>query len=175
MAVNGLQIRPLQDGDDLHALTALLHRAYAALALRGLNYTAVDQTVETTRGRIAQGQCLVAEHTGRLVGTVLYTRRIDPCEATLFTQVASIHQFAVEPALQGQGIGLELIRAAEAIALSHGEPALALDTAEQADHLIAAYQRWGFGIVGHVQWPGKVYRSVLMLKALEPYAHPPRA
>lgn len=173
--MSALRIRPLQDSDDLNELTALLHRAYAALAARGLNYTAVDQTVETTRGRIAQGQCLVAEHAGRLAGTVLYTRRIDPCEATLFTQVASIHQFAVEPALQGQGIGLDLIRAAEALARAQGEPALALDTAEQADHLIAAYQRWGFCIVGHVQWPGKVYRSVLMLKTLVPDARQPQA
>ena len=161
-------VRRLAYHDDLHALTALLHRAYAALAARGLNYTAVDQTVETTRRRIAQGCCLVAEVDGCVVGTLLYTRRITPCEAELFTRVASVHQFAVDPPWQGAGIGAALMDAAEVLARNDGELTLALDTAEQAEHLIAAYARWGFEPAGHVQWPGKVYRSVLMLKRLAP-------
>jgi GNAT superfamily N-acetyltransferase len=166
-------VRPLSGGDDLHALTALLHRAYAALAARGLNYTAVDQSVETTQRRIAQGRCLIAEVDSRVVGTVLYTRRIVPCEAQLFTRVASVHQFAVDPPWQGAGIGAALMAGAEALAREDGESALALDTAEQAHHLIAAYTRWGFVLAGHVQWPGKVYRSVLMLKPISDRAARP--
>jgi len=45
-------IRLLAAGDSLALLTDLLHRAYAPLGARSLNYTAVDQTVETTAHRV---------------------------------------------------------------------------------------------------------------------------
>jgi predicted N-acetyltransferase YhbS len=161
-----LLIRPFDDHDDLHELTALLHRAYAPLSVLGLNYTAVDQTVEMTRRRNASGQCLVAEDSDGIVGTILYTRRVDPCQCVEFTRMASIHQFAVEPLMQKNGIGRTLMTACEALALHDGETSLALDTAEPASHLVAAYSRWGFRTVSHVCWPGKVYRSVVMVKTL---------
>ena len=47
-------LRPLGPKDSLQALTSLLHAAYACLAARGLNFTAVDQSVETTRERLVE-------------------------------------------------------------------------------------------------------------------------
>lgn len=47
---------------------------------------------------------------------------------------------------------------------------LALDTAEQAQHLIALYAGFGYRHVGFVQWPGKVYRSFVLSKALQSVA-----
>jgi hypothetical protein len=41
---------------------------------------------------------------------------------------------------------------------------LAMDTAEQATHLVELYTRLGYRHVGWVQWPGKVYRSVVLSK-----------
>jgi hypothetical protein len=43
---------------------------------------------------------------------------------------------------------------------------MALDTAEQAVHLIELYTRQGYVFVEYVQWQGKSYRSVVMRKAL---------
>ena len=63
-------VRPFAASDSLDALTALLHRAYARLGAMGLNFTAVDQSVEMTRRRVESGQCFVAEANGALVGTV---------------------------------------------------------------------------------------------------------
>lgn len=41
-----------------------------------------------------------------------------------------------------------------------------MDTAEQAAHLIKRYTGLGYAPVGFVQWPGKVYRSVVLSKPL---------
>jgi hypothetical protein len=53
-------IRPIDSTDSLATITELLHSAYARLGAMGFNYTAVDQTEETTRKRVAGGTCLVA-------------------------------------------------------------------------------------------------------------------
>jgi hypothetical protein len=57
----------------MEELTALLHRAYADLGAMGLNYTAVDQSAEVTRLRIAGGRGFVAiDRAGRIVGTIVF-------------------------------------------------------------------------------------------------------
>ena len=46
--MKGCAIRVFAADDLIEHLTELLHRAYAPLGARALNYTAVDQSVETT-------------------------------------------------------------------------------------------------------------------------------
>lgn len=152
----------------LPALTALLHRAYAGLGAMGLNYTAVDQTPEVTAQRLQGGHCLVAEQQGVLVGTLLIKPTVHGGDCAYYQRIgiASVHQFAVDPALQGLGLGRTLLDAAEAWALARAYRELALDTAEPATHLVARYGRWGYRAVAQVQWPGKAYRSVVMSKVL---------
>ena len=41
-----------------------------------------------------------------------------------------------------------------------------MDTAEQATHLITLYASLGYQAVARVQWPGKVYESVVLSKPL---------
>lgn len=162
-------IRPLGPTDSLAELTSLLHRAYARLGAMGLNYTAVDQTVDVTARRVQGGQCMVAvDAAGTLVGTLVVQPTDAENECAYFTRagVAAVHQFAVEPARQGLGIGRQLLGEAERWAAANGFAELAMDTAEGAAHLIALYTRQGYRPVGHVQWPGKVYRSVVLAKAL---------
>jgi GNAT superfamily N-acetyltransferase len=163
-----LHIRPLQSTDSLEQLTALLHRGYARLGAMGLNFTAVDQTVEVTAERIQGSHCLVALWNGELAGTVLGKPQDleSECEYIRRPSVASLHQLAVEPSLQGKGIGRALIAACESWARESGFAELALDTAEPATHLVALYARLGFAQVDTVQWPGKCYRSVVMSKRL---------
>jgi GNAT superfamily N-acetyltransferase len=78
--------------------------------------------------------------------------------------VAAVHQFAVHPEHQGSGIGRMLLQRAERWAKDSGFMELAMDTAEQATHLVELYTRLGYRHVGWVQWPGKVYRSVVLSK-----------
>ncbi|MFD2451166.1 GNAT family N-acetyltransferase [Ideonella paludis] len=179
MALHDSLIRPLDAADDMVALTALIHRAYAPLGAAGMNFTAVDQTLEQTRFRVEHGHCLVAEQHGRVVGTLTLDQAYDPnvhgwARATpwFFRQdVMHLHQFAVDPALQAQGIGAALLAAAQQAAHERGARALALDTALPAAHLLAFYRRHGFAEVAQVQWDAKHYRSTVMLKALS--APPP--
>jgi GNAT superfamily N-acetyltransferase len=170
------ELRPLAPSDSIEALTALLHRSYARLGAMGLNYTAVDQSVETTRARFASGQGLVIENDdGAPIGCVVVA---GPFDVTKFPgtrrspwylrrDIAHLHQLAVEPAQQGHGFGDRLVSACEAWARECGYRAIALDTAEPAHHLRARYTRLGYAEVDHAQWHGKRYRSLILVKPLE--------
>jgi uncharacterized damage-inducible protein DinB/GNAT superfamily N-acetyltransferase len=170
-----IEIRPLAARDSLDALTALLHLAYAPLAAAGLNFSAATQDRETTARRAAEGQCFVAVQDGRLVGSVTvcgpYAEGVAPWAAPVpwfrDRDNAHFHQFAVHPDLQGQGLGRRLVAACERWALQRGYRRMALDTAEPAAALRALYARLGYADVGHVQWEGKAYRSIVMLKSLD--------
>jgi len=171
----GILIRPLQEGDSLVELTALLHAAYASLAAQGWNFTAVDQSVEVTGQRVAAGQAFVAERQGRMVGTVTIAPPKPADGAYLgdpvpdcFTQAghALLAQLAVHPEQRGQGLAERLMDRAEDWARKQGYSHVALDTAQPAQALQERYARRGYDQVGEVQWRGKTYRSVLMLKAL---------
>jgi GNAT superfamily N-acetyltransferase len=152
--------------DSYVALTALLHRAFGTLGAMGLNCTCVDQTVGTTRLRAAGGDCYVAVCDGRLVGTMtLYaTDRESSCELYRRDDIASLRQFAVEPAWQARGIGTLLIAFAEHWAATRGYAELALDTPQPAAHLIAFYRGQGFRIVDFTRFDGKRYDSAILSK-----------
>lgn len=165
-----ISIRRLGPDDSVEGLTALLHRAYAALGANGWNYTAVDQTVEATRKLLAKGTCLVAvDGGGRIVGTVLY----EPPHVSYAgspwlcrPDVAHLGRLGVEPSRQRGGIGARLMAAVEEMARADGAREIALDTAEPAVHLVEWYARCGYRFIEHAQWRGKRYRSVIMSKAL---------
>jgi len=170
-----IEIRPLAARDSFDALTRLLHLAYAPLAEAGMNFTAATQTAEVTARRAAEGQCFVAEHDGAIVGSVTVCGPYAEGEAPWAAGVpwfrerdtAHFHQFAVHPALQGQGLGRRLIVTCERWALQQGYRRMALDTALPAAALRALYARLGYVDVGEVQMPGKHYRSVIMQRALD--------
>jgi GNAT superfamily N-acetyltransferase len=163
-----ITVRPLHGSDSIAELTSLLHRAYARLAAMGLNYTAVDQPAEVTAKRIQGGSCFVAELGTELVGTIVVQPTYAENHCQYFTRpgVACAHQFAVSPQHQGQGIGRMLLERAEQWARQARFTELAMDTAEQAKHLIDLYSRLGYRQVGWVSWPGKVYQSVVLSKPL---------
>lgn len=161
-------IRQLLPSDSIAELTALLHKAYGRLARMGLRYMATHQSEDMTRERVSQGTCLVAIVDGRLCGTILFRN----CEQTRGCswydrpEVASLAQFAVDPALQARGIGLDLLESVEALAVASGAREIALDTAEPATHLVGWYGRLGYRFVEHAQWSHTNYRSVILSKAL---------
>ncbi|HSN21716.1 MAG TPA: GNAT family N-acetyltransferase [Usitatibacter sp.] len=163
-----VEIRPLRSDDSIEELTSLLHRAYAALARMGLNYTAADQSPETTRARVENRQCLVAVDGASLVGTILVNSVVPNALGSWFGKpdVASFHQFGVAPQYQGRGLGSLLLAEAESWARRLGFSEVALDTAESAAPLVAFYVRRGYRSVATVQWNGKTYRSIIMRKRL---------
>ena len=167
-------IRPLNAGDSLEALTQLLHRAYAPLAQAGMNFTACDQVIEVTAQRVASGHCFVATAAGAVIGTVTVSGPYDPVRSPWALQTewfyrpdtAHFRQLAVDPQQQGQHIGQRLVARCEQWAREHGYRHLALDTALPANHLLSRYWSLGYRDMGEVQWEGKTYRSVIMVKDL---------
>lgn len=164
-------IRPLAPTDSIEALTDLLHRAYKRLADMNLRYFATHQTPAQTRERLERAECFVATIDGKIVGTIsaYMTPATDDDAPDLYRRddVACFGQFAVDPDLQGTGLGGRLIAHIEARARELGKTELALDTAETAQHLIDYYARRGWRIVGDADWDVTNYRSVLMSKHLD--------
>jgi GNAT superfamily N-acetyltransferase len=161
-------IRRLQPHDSLDDITSMLHRAFAPMARRGLNCRSANQSVETTRLRVRRGDCFVAVVGGRIVGTITI-QAADPTAAVHFyraADVASVHQFAVDPCFQGTGIGHALLQFAVAWARARQCVELALDTPATADGLRGYYAREGFKPVGLVQVAGRAYPSAVMTKRL---------
>ena len=162
-------IRPLEASDSIADLTDLLHRAYKRLLDMGLRYSATHQSEDVTRSRISGGVCLVATVNGRVIGTVTYAFPSPWPGVPWFDQpgVAGVGQFAVDPELQGQGIGSALLKRVEQLAREDGVTELSLNTAEPAHHLIAYYEKRGYRLVDHTDATMPNYRSVILSKRLD--------
>lgn len=168
MGVDKITIRRWQDSDNLDEITALLHRAYARLAGMGLRFLATHQVPDTTKERIEDGECWVALMGEQIVGTITWYGPGIGDDDFYYDQVGIAHfgQFAVEPEMQGIGLGRRLLELVQNRAKESGATHLALDTSEDAHHLLALYDRWGFKFVQHTQWREVNYRSVILSKEL---------
>jgi GNAT superfamily N-acetyltransferase len=167
-------IRPYRNDDAIPPITGMLHAAYARLAEMGLRYTATYQSDEVTLRRLQRGFPFVAEADGEIVATVtLYPS--DPessCAWYRRPEVFSFGQFGVRPDWQGRGLGSRLLRLMEDEARTRGAGELALDTAQEADHLRGWYGRCGFREVEQVDWSSTNYLSVILSKTLNPSPTP---
>lgn len=163
-----MEIRQLNTYDSLEDLTAMIHRAYRRLAEMGFRYWATHQSVEDTRKRIASGECYVAVQKGILIGTIKLTPpdAASPHPWYARPDVASFHQFAVDPDHQGQGIGSQLLEHIEQRAVELGAAELACDTADRASHLIDFYHRRGYRTVDTANWDMTNYTSIILSKTL---------
>lgn len=158
---------------DVPALTRLLHEAYADLAARGLNFTGATQDEVTTASRsigVGASWVLVGP-AGDLVGTITATsppgRGIKALTGlALEPDRAWLNQLAVHPDARGRGLGTFLWDVVRAWSLEQGMRSVGLDTAQPARSLREMYGRWGFVDADVVQWPGKSYRSVVMIHHL---------
>jgi GNAT superfamily N-acetyltransferase len=170
---NTIQIRRLAASDSLDELTSMLHRAFGDLGRKGLQCTCVDQSVDVTARRATRGDCYVALAAGRIVGTMTLEapRRGAACPWYRRPEVASLHQFAVDPCEQGLGYGKVLLLIASRWARERGYRELALDTPADASHLIDFYRAQGFRVIDKMQRPGKDYCSVVLSKTIEPMRH----
>jgi len=169
---DGLVLRPVTP-DDVPPLTRLLHAAYADLAADGLNFTGATQDEVTTAHRSlgVGASWVLADAGGSLAGTVTVSsppgRGIRALTSlALEPDRVWLNQLAVRPDLRGRGLATSLWGTVRAWALDRGARSVGLDTAEPAHPLRDMYGRWGFVDADVVQWPGKTYRSVVMVHAL---------
>ena len=167
---SGVAIRRATENEQWSAITALLHRAYAVHAARGLRFYASYQDENVTRERAGEGECYLALIDSAVVGTVtaLPGGRKSECSWYVRTDVASMGQLAVEPAFQHRRIGTSLLDLSEGRARAWGARQIAIDTSEHATDLITLYSKRGYKIVDSISWPETNYRSVILAKALWP-------
>lgn len=163
-----IEIRQYRASDDVDAITAMLHRAYAGLAGMGFKYLATYQSADITRDRLNGELSFVAVVGDVIVGTVtLYDQPYeDACLYYRDPNVARFGQFGIEPHLQQSGLGSRMMDLVEETAKELGFRELACDTAEGATHLVNWYVRRGYHFVEHVQWELANYRSVVLSKRL---------
>ncbi|MGE3108585.1 MAG: GNAT family N-acetyltransferase [Phycisphaerales bacterium] len=160
----------LMDGrDSISDLTELLHRAYKRHADRGMRVVAAYQDEALTAKRIRGGECYLAvlrDDPRKVVGTIVFKDPAHTSGTPWFDRadVASFSQLAVEPWLQGRGLGGMLIAQAESRAVETGAGHIALSTPEPATELVAMYRHKGYALVEPVQWPGTNYQSLIMSK-----------
>jgi|GEM_PF-262551 GNAT superfamily N-acetyltransferase/predicted nucleotidyltransferase len=147
---------------DVSNLRKLLNSAYKRLAGMGLNFNATFQDDELTADGILEGRTFVLDLNGKLAGTMkLRNRNVIDDRPCLY-----VGRFAVEPELQGQGLGLYLLKLVEKLAKREGCSCLQLDTAQPAEHLLKFYQDYGFKVVKPTYYEGKTYCSWILEKPL---------
>lgn len=165
-------IRTLRPADPIPEITRLLHRAYARQVAMGLRPLAGRQDDETTRRRCASGECILAVMRGedreRIVGVILFHEIEDAQGPPWFRRkdVDYFSQFAVEPDVQGKGIGAMLLEACERRAVENGARELALSMAEPDRDLYDYYARRGYRLIERWQWPYTNYVSAILSKTL---------
>ena len=161
-------VRPFSPSDSTAELTSLLHRAYAKQVAMGLKPLAGRQDEETTRRRCASGECFVATLADRIVGAILFEEVEEADFPPHFQrpEVAHFSLFAVDPELQGRGIGGMLLATVEERARVLGFTELALSMAEPDTDLARYYARRGFRFIEHWQWPYTNYRSAILSRTL---------
>ena len=134
----------------------------------GFRYVATHQDDATTARRLHAGLPLAAECAGTIVGTITLCAPDTQSDCAWYRQPAVFifGQYAVSPPFQCLGIGSRLMGYVEDQARAHGALELALDTSEDATHLIRWYQMRGYRFTDTVSWDDTNYRSVILSKTL---------
>lgn len=162
-----MTIRRFGADDNVAELTGLLNRGYAALADQGLRYVASWQTPEMTVQLLPKGECFIAlSDDEELIGTITLFRPDADSDLPLYRTTWHFGKFAVHPASRKLGVGAALYRTIEERAKEQGLKELACDTAKPAQNLVDMYKRWGYGIVGEMNWSKTNYESWILLKRL---------
>ena len=164
-----ITIRQFNSSDLISELTGLLHRAHNKHLTDGLEYVAAMQTDETTIHRINKGECWVAELDAQIIGVITISPPNPKNKNKQWyrrERVFKFYQFAVEPDLQGLGIGSMMLTAMEKRALELDAVELAGHTAIQAKNLIEMYISKGYRIVEYVFSKKTNYDAVIFSKNL---------
>ena len=176
-----VRIRLIAASDPIPEITSLLHRAYAAQVAMGLQPLAGRQDDQTTQRRCTSGECYLAvipdssPRRERIIGTILF-HEVEADQGPPWFQnshVDSFSQFAVDPTLQGLGIGRLMLDTVERRAFECGAAELALSMAEPDVGLRNFYEKRGYRFIERWKWPYTNYTSLILSKTLPPAPKPP--
>ena len=134
--MNGINLRQAT-ADDLSKIATLMHESF--VEYRSLYteeaFLATTPTAEQIATRIKEGPVWVAEHNGRIVGTVSVVPRGDDLY---------IRGMAVLPKARGLQLGQQLLKRVEDFARAQGHQRLVLSTTPFLLRAIRLYEGAGF-------------------------------
>jgi len=172
-----VRVRLIGAEDSISEITRLLHRAYRPQVEMGLKPLAGRQGDDITADRAKHSECWLAlvdrpegepGNRDKIVGVILFEEieKVSFPPFFLRPEVAHFAQFAVDPDLQGCGIGRLLLEKVEARARENKAHELALSMAEPDRKLFDFYINRGFRLVETWQWPYTNYKSCILSKRL---------
>jgi GNAT superfamily N-acetyltransferase len=143
--------------EDAAAVAAVRAAAAAALTqAHGRGHWSAHVTERAAVRAIATSHVLVARQRGDVIGTVkLDTKKpwaIDPTYFTTMTFPIYLHDLAVAPAAQGNGVGRSLVAAAVKLARELSRDCMRLDAYDHPAGAGPFYARCGFGERGRVTY-----------------------
>ncbi len=151
-------IRPANPGDVPQVMT-IVARCVRDLQARGIDqWDDIYPNEEILSEDVRAGGLFVASRGGVTVGAVC----VNDVQPELYRAVAwrcpddhplMIHRLCVDPECQGQGIGLRLMRFAEAFARRKGCRSIRLEVYPTAAAAVGLYTRLGYALVGQVRFP----------------------
>lgn len=145
LSPTGVEVRDA-GGSDLPAVRRVLLAAYQeyAMALPPAVLGRYLAEILDVEERLGNGRLLVAEHGGRVVGTVTWYDDAATEGLGWPAGWAGLRALGVEPAARGLGIGRALVEACRRRALAAGAPALTLHTGGFMTAAVALYEAMGF-------------------------------
>ena len=152
-------IRPARQ-EDLDAVWALARRAVAWMNDQGNPQWGEDYPTRTLyQGDIARGELYAAWAGELLLGVACINTDQSPEYAQVDWAVSGpamvVHRMAVDPQVQGQGVGRRLLAYAEELARSRGLPVMHVDTYSQNHRMQHLFERQGFCRRGEIHLHGR--------------------
>jgi ribosomal protein S18 acetylase RimI-like enzyme len=146
-AAEGVRLRDARD-EDLAAVRALTLQAYSEYAgvMEPSAWAGLEQAVRRTVESDSDAERIVAEHEGRIVGSVML---FPPSTSTYGGSVEAppwpeLRLLAVSPEARGMGVGRLLVDECVRRARASGATELGLHTSKSMDTAIGMYRRMGF-------------------------------
>jgi len=160
----------MRDAPLVPPIMHMLHRAYRKQVDMGLRPLAGRQDADVTLRRCSSGECYLAidSESTQPIGVIILNEIEPDTGPPWFMRqgVQSFSQLAVDPSVQGRGVGRQLLEVVERRAKERNAEELALSMAEPDDDLRRFYQRHGYRIVGIWKWPYTNYQSLIMSKTV---------
>lgn len=133
--------------DDTAAVNALAVAAYEQYRGHYADWPAFAKNLANAAALADQGEFIVAEMAGQVVGGVVYIGPNRPRQAFFDADWPIMRMLAVSPAARGQGVGRRLVQACIDRAQQDGAKVFALHTTPIMDVALAMYLRMGFAFV----------------------------
>ena len=143
---------------DLQDLCSLYRRTADSMKRSGLNQWEWGSypTEEMIRGDVERGEAYIARTDGVLAAAMALTETMDPEYAevpwTGGVRPGYIYRLAIDPPLQGAGIGGDMMDDAIQILRRAGCDCVRCDTNRENRRAMRLYEKMGFRICGTVQW-----------------------